>query len=309
VPDCLTAIENQEGVEVDIHVVDNASRDDTVDLVRGRFPRVHLIENPENVGFGRANNQILEEIPAVYYALVNPDAVLSPRAIAECVSLMESESDVGVAATRLVFPDGSLHPSCHAFLGLRNLAGETFLLHHAFPNWDPVASLNMTGFAHDRRADVEWIQGAFLVVRGQVCREVGGFDPDFFVNGEEMEWCYRIRKAGWRITFLPEPPVVHVGGASMQPVAGAMFVENLKGRLRFLLKHRGPLVTLGGRGIIATSVLLRSVAREAMSMWQRIRRRPVPESLRLRVTMFRSATSWVLKGMPLTPFTPSSRQG
>jgi N-acetylglucosaminyl-diphospho-decaprenol L-rhamnosyltransferase len=301
-PDCLGAIEKQEGVDVDIYVVDNTSQDNSAEVIRSRFPRVHLIANRQNVGFGRANNQVLEEIPADYYALVNPDAVLSPDAIHACIEVMEKEPDIGVAASRLIYPDGTLHPSCHAFLGLRNLVGETFLLDRALPGWDAVSSLNMPGFQHDRRLDVDWIQGAWLVVRGEVCRRIGGFDPDFFVNGEEMEWCYRIRQAGWRVTFLPGPPVIHVGGASTSPVAGVMFVEVLKGRLRFLEKHRGPLVVLGARAVIASSVLLRATARELMNLWRRLRRQPIPEALRLRVIMFRTATQWVFKGMPVTPF-------
>jgi GT2 family glycosyltransferase len=308
-PECLTAIEDQEGVEVEVHVIDNASQDDSAALVRSRFPAVHLTENAVNLGFGRANNQVLEHVQADYYALVNPDAVLSPRAIAECIALMEREPDIGVSASGLVYPDGSLHPSCHAFLGLRNLLGETLLLDRAFPEWGPVASLNMPSFAHDRQMDVDWLQGAFLVVRGKVCREIGGFDPDFFIFGEEMEWCYRIRQAGWRITFLPEPPVVHIGGASMRPIAGPMFVENLKGRLRFLQKHRGPLIAFCARVLMATSVLLRTAARELMTASRRIRHQPIPEGLQLRVVMFRSATVWVFKGLPLTPFNPRSDQG
>ena len=300
-PRCLTAIQEQENVRTEVFVVDNASHDGSGDLVRSRFPSVTLIENTVNVGFARANNQILEHTPADYVALVNPDAVLAPGAIAERVSHLRQDPTVGVASTRLVNPDGTLQPSCHAYLGLMNLLGETFMLDHLFPNWKAISSLHMTDFAHDRPADVEWIQGAFLVVRGDVCRQVGGFDPDFFMYGEEMDWCYRIHKAGWRIVYLPDPPVVHEGGASSRPIAGPMFVENLKSRLRFLDKHRGPLVTALARAIIAVSVLLRALARELLALVSRVLGRRISESLDLRLAMFRAATRWVLRGLPIEP--------
>ncbi|HEX7079319.1 MAG TPA: glycosyltransferase family 2 protein, partial [Candidatus Eisenbacteria bacterium] len=164
-----------------------------------------------------------------------------------------------------------------------------------------LSSLYLPWFGHDQVAEVDWIQGAFLVVRGEVVRAVGGFDPEFFMYGEEMDWCYRIRRAGWRVVFLPEPPVVHVGGASSDPIAGPMFVENLKGRVRFLRKHRGPLIAMLARALIAVSVLLRLAWREAQGAGRALRGRPVEEPLRTTRAKLRAAARWVARGLPLAP--------
>ncbi|HEU4726103.1 MAG TPA: glycosyltransferase family 2 protein [Candidatus Eisenbacteria bacterium] len=298
-PACLASLQAQSAVSTEVHVVDNASHDDSVTLIRRDFPAVRLTANRVNAGFAGGNNQILESIPADFYALVNPDTVLPPGALAACVAAMRSHPRVGVAATRLVNPDGSLQPSCHAFLGLRNLFGETFGIHRLLPGLRSLSSLHMPWFAHDRAAEVDWIQGAFLVVRGEVVRTVGGFDPAFFMYGEEMEWCRRMRGAGWSALFLPEPAVVHLGGASSKPVAGAMFVENLKGRLRFLAKHRGPFVLATARALIAVAVLLRFAWRETRALATRATGRPFSESDRLGLSMFRAATMWVLRGLPV----------
>jgi GT2 family glycosyltransferase len=298
---CLASLEAQRGADLEIHVVDNGSSDGSADLVRREFPRVHLTANERNVGFASANNQVLTRVAGVHYALVNPDTVLPPDAVTTCLNHLAGDPSAGVVATRLVFPDGSPQPSCHAFLGLRNLLGETVGLHRLLPGVRAFASLHMPEFAHDRAAEVDWIQGAFLVVRGEVVRTVGALDPDFFMYGEEMDWCRRIRDAGWKIVFLPEPPVVHAGAASSAPVAGPMFVENLKGRVRFLRKHRGPLAATVARGLIATSVLFRLAWREAQALGLGAMGGAPDEALRLTRRRFRAAARWVLRGLPVSP--------
>lgn len=295
---CLSSLEAQQGVAVDIHVVDNASHDGSADLVRREFPRAHLIESPTNLGFARANNQILTTQPADFYALVNPDTILGPGAVVACIDTLRSRPSAGVAATRLVFPDGMPQPSCYEFLGLGNLLGETLGVHRLLPGPRAPSGLQMPWFQHDRMAEVDWIAGAFLVVRGEVIRTVGGFDEEFFMYGEEMDWCRRIRNAGWSIVFLPEPAAVHIGGVSSKPIAGSMFVENLKGRIRFLRKHRGVLVAAVARGLIAVSVLMRFLWREGQALGAALTGRVPKESLRLTRTMFRAAMRWVLRGLP-----------
>jgi GT2 family glycosyltransferase len=305
-PACLDSILAQRGVEPDIWVVDNASSDDSVEVVRRRFPEAHLIVNPRNEGFARANNLVLSRLAASdstghdepgtatpgHVALVNPDAVLSADALATAVSFLDAHPDVGVVATRLVYPDGRLHRSCHSFLNLTNLIGETTGLEYVLPHTS-LGSLHMRGFAHDRVRDVDWIQGAFLVLPVAICRKVGVFDPDFFMYGEEMDWCARIRRAGDRIVFLPEPPVTHVGGSSSRPVAGPMFVEQLRSRVRFFAKyHRGARVR-AARFVIGAGALLRLLG------WELVARFRATDDVRLRVRMFRAAARWVVSGMPM----------
>lgn len=301
-PGCLESLRAQRGVALEVHVVDNASRDGSAELVRTRYPWVTLIANHDNRGFARATNQVLEANQADFFALVNPDTVLDPDAVAAGARELAEHPEVGIVATRLEYPDGTLQPSCHSFLGLTNLLGETLLLDRLFPGWEALSSLNLRGFAHDRRREVDWIQGAFLVVRGRLCRETGVFDPDFFMYGEEMDWCYRARRDGWKVVFLARPTVMHVGGASSQPIAGPMFVETLKSRLRFLRKHRGGAVLFVGRLLTAVSVFLRWLWQEIAAVMGRAS----SETSRTQRQRFRSAMAWVARGLPLSPYEPGS---
>jgi GT2 family glycosyltransferase len=303
-PACLTSLEGQRGVSLEIHVVDNASSDGSAELVRRDFPRVRLTANSTNVGFARANNQVLGTGTPEFYALVNPDTILPPDALAACVDCLRTSPSAGVAATRLVTPDGALQPSCHSFPGLTNLLGETLGLDRLLPWLRPLASLHMPWFRHDRVLAVDWIQGAFLVVRADVVRAVGPFDPEFFMYGEEMDWCRRIRDAGWSVVFLPDPPVVHAGGGSSDPVAGPMFVENLKGRVRFMTKHRGGAVAAAARAIIALSVVLRFLWSEVRMLALRLIGRAPGAPLCRNQERFRGAIRWVLAGMPVAPRIP-----
>src|SRR5262249_23587646 len=181
---------------------------------------------------------------------------------------------------------------------LRNLFEETFLLSRLTRGSDPTGALAMPGFRPDKRMDVDWVRGAFFVVRGQARHQAGVFDPDFFMYGEEMEWCFRIRKAGWRVVYLPEIRVTHIEGASSRPVAGAMFVENLKGRLRFLRKHRKPSTAAWGKVLMAASVEMRFRARLALASVGRWFGRHPTEVERLKLEMFRAAAEWLRQGMP-----------
>ena len=295
---CLEALRAQEDVRQEVHVVDNASPDGTAGFVRARYPDVRLIANAENVGFARANNQVLESVPADVYVLVNPDAAPSPRAIAACVDVLDQEPEVAIVAPRLVHPDGSLQPSAHGFLDLLNLLGEAFGLDRLFPG-SQLGSFHLRGFRHDTRREVDWIQGAFLVVRGEAVGRVGGFDPGYFMYGEEMDWCYRMKRAGYRTVFLPEPSVTHIGGASSRPNAGPMFVELLKSRLRFFDLHRGFAAAAVARLLVAIATLLRWL------MWETLALLPSGDenaraTRRLRVRMFRAGAGWVVRGMPLS---------
>jgi len=296
---CLDALAAQAGGAPETWVVDNASKDGTAPFVREHYPAVHVVANAANVGFARANNQVLEAEAADVYLLVNPDAMPSAGALPACRSVLDAEPEVAVVAPRLVDPDGTTQRSAHGFPTLANLLGQALGLDRLFPR-TALGSFDLGDFAHDVRRDVDWIQGAFLAVRGDAVRRVGAFDPAFFMYGEETDWCFRFARAGYRTVFLPGPPVTHIGGASSRTLPGPMFVELLKSRLRLFDRHRGALAAGAARGLVALLVVLRLAAWQGLALLPA--GPPAPrEQRRLRARMFRAAFAWVLSGMPLTP--------
>ena len=209
---------NLAGSSFETIVVDNASSDGSPDMVEDEFPHVRLVRNDENVGFGRANNQAMRMAAGDWFMLLNSDALLTDRSVLDVLERARSFPDVGVAHCRLESGDGTLQHSTYRFPTLW-----TSLLEDAFVTRILPArrrgEVLLGGYwdqSHER--DVEWVSGAFMLVRSQVLRDTGGFSDDIFMYGEEMEWCRRIQRAGWRVRYFPGATVVHLEHKSTELV-------------------------------------------------------------------------------------------
>ncbi|MCL4289637.1 MAG: glycosyltransferase family 2 protein [Thermoleophilia bacterium] len=227
---CLESVRDLETV-----VVDHGSTDGSVELVRERFPDARLVEQG-NVGMGGGNNAGMRVASGRYFLLLNPDAWLHPGAAERLVALADASPDVAVVGPRLLNPDGTLQRSLRAFPTVWRLATEYLFVRKLAPRSTLLNPLYVGGFDHAEARDADWVSGACLLVRRAATEEVGLFDEDFFMFSEETDWCYRFRRAGWRVVFCPEAEVTHVGGVSH---GGSLYHENLRGHLRFLAKHRG----------------------------------------------------------------------
>lgn len=208
---CLRSIEAHLGVEgAEIIVVDNASDDGSATMVADEFPRVRLIRNSANLGFARANNQAMKIARGEWFLLLNSDTLLTDDSIACLLSRARSEPGLGVAQCRLVHSDGRLQYSTYRFPSLRLAVLEDLLLYKLL-SAERRAELLLAGYwRHDAERDVDWISGALMLLSRRVYEDTGGFSEAYFMYGEDMEWCYRIRKKGWRIRYYPEGEVVHL---------------------------------------------------------------------------------------------------
>lgn len=206
----------RNGVKLRLLVVDNASSDGSAEMLGQDFPCDVLIRNDVNVGFGRANNQLLPHVQSDPVLLLNTDAFVSPETIRTSVEYMESHARCGILGVRLTDAEGSLQPSRRSF----PTPLTTFLRRTGLERVVPVA-----GARHDieqdhaRVADCDWVPGCYYLVRRAVLDQIGLFDPRFFLYFEEVDHCRRARDAGWTVTYLPETSVVHVGGESAKSVA------------------------------------------------------------------------------------------
>jgi N-acetylglucosaminyl-diphospho-decaprenol L-rhamnosyltransferase len=227
---CLDSVRGR-----DVVVVDNGSTDGTVELVRERFPDVRVIEQ-ENRGMGGGNNAGMRAADGRYFFLLNSDAWVIGDALDRLVEFADAHPDAAVVGPRLLNEDGTLQRSARGEPTLWRLATEYLAIRKLAPRSRRLNPLYRGDFAHDTVAEVDWLSGAALLVRREAADAVGLFDEDFFMFSEEVDWMTRFRRAGWTVLFFPGAEVVHVGGASH---GGRMYVENVRGHLRWFAKHRG----------------------------------------------------------------------
>jgi len=233
---CLQSIQRVDPDQAwDIVVVDNASRDGTAEMVRVEFPRVRLIVNRENLGFGRANNLALRRVDTDYALLLNSDAELTANAVNECLRFMEVHPDVAVAGGQLIYPDGRLQNSIAPFPSLLTELTNKSLLQMLFPRKFPGKRLRIEG-----PLEVDSVIGAAMILRVAAVSSVGFFDEDYFFFLEETDLCFRLRQNGWKVFFLPHARFIHHQGRSVAQAKARARVEYQRSLILFFEKNYGP---------------------------------------------------------------------
>jgi len=232
---CLDSIfRTVGGLGLEVFVVDNGSTDGSARVVKKRFPEVEVIENRENVGFAEANNQALRLSKGKYLLLLNPDTQVKEKAIERLISFMETHSDVGAAGAQLLNGDGSKQNSIANFPSLGTELLNKSLLRWLFPKKFPGKGRN-----YSKPIEVDSVIGACMMVRRDALNQVGLLDEDYFLFLEETDWCYRMKKAGWKIYHIPQAEIYHFQGKSAEVVKKRAKVEFYHSRYHFFKKNRG----------------------------------------------------------------------
>jgi N-acetylglucosaminyl-diphospho-decaprenol L-rhamnosyltransferase len=255
---CLESLRPEwERTWAEVIVVDNASTDGTPDLVRDHYPAVRLIANAANRGFGAANNQGMTAAGGRYLLLLNPDTVVLPGALEALVAFIEAHPRVGLVAPRLLNPDGSLQRNAFHFPGLVQVALDLFPVH---PRLMESALNGRYGREPHAKGPfmIDHPLGAAMLVRREVWEETGGFDEDYFMYAEEVDWCRRIHQAGWTIWQVPAAEIVHYGGQSTRQMPDSMFIELWRARYRFFRRYHGPLYQAVVRLLVRLGMLWRT---------------------------------------------------
>jgi len=236
---CLQSVLDTAGSlgrpNVETFVVDNASTDGSVHMMRERFPWVCLIENKENVGFARANNQAIAQSQGRYVLLLNSDTKVYPGALEEMVQFMEGHPQAGGCGPRLLGADGSLQASCHPML---TPGREFWRLIFLDRLWRRTTYVQKR-WDLETPCPVEVIKGACFLLRRAALERVGLLDERYFVYTEEMDLCYRLLQAGWQLWWVPQAVVKHYGEASSRQVAEAMYVQLYRSKVQFYRKFGG----------------------------------------------------------------------
>jgi GT2 family glycosyltransferase len=227
-----------EDVEAEVFVVDNASVDGSADMVEEKFPQVHLLRNECNTGFAAGNNVALREVQGRYVLLLNTDTIVRRDTFKYLISFMEEHPQVGAVGCKILNPDGTLQlDSRRGFptpiAAFCKMSGLSRLL----PDHPTIARYNMTFLDPEKRAEVDVISGSCMLVRKEAMDEVGLLDEDYFMYGEDIDWCYRIHRAGWKIFYIPDTEIVHFRGESGRGVPLRVLYRKSKAMSIFVDKH------------------------------------------------------------------------
>jgi len=208
----LRAVKN---ISAEIIVVDNASSDGSVEYIKANFPSVRVVRNAENVGFARANNQAIQLSIGKYICLINPDTIVQEDTFSVLLKFMDEHPEAGAAGCKILNPDGSLQLACRRsfptpWVAFTKISGLAYL----FPKSRLFGRYNLTYLDPDAVSDVEAISGSFMLVRRETIDRVGLLDESFFMYGEDLDWCFRIRQGGWKIYYVPTTQIIHFKGES-----------------------------------------------------------------------------------------------
>jgi hypothetical protein len=200
-------------IPFDVWVVDNNSADASVSMVRQNFPQVNLIENKINVGFARANNQAITKCTGEYILLLNPDTLILQNAVEKTVDFMDGNSTVGICGCKVLNENRTLQLACRRSIptpgvAFFRLTGLSWL----FPRSKTMAKYNLTYLDPDESYEVDAVSGAFLMIRKAAVNGIGLLDERFFMYGEELDWCVRTKKIGWKVMYYPRAEIIHYKG-------------------------------------------------------------------------------------------------
>lgn len=212
---CLQSLFDQEGVIFDAFLVDNGSRDGSLERAKSLFPMLTIIQNASNPGYAVANNQAIRQATGRYTLLLNPDVLLRPGTLAAAVGAMDADITIGILGPRVLLPDGSLDRPCRrSFKTPSTYLYKMMGLSKAFPRHREFGRYYLSWLDERQTVDVDAVIGAFLLIRRDVIEQVGLLDERFFMYCEDEDWCYRVKKRGWRVRYAASIEVVHYKGSS-----------------------------------------------------------------------------------------------
>lgn len=244
---CLGSIyANTKDISFEVIVVDNNSSDESIKMIKTDFPQVKTIENSSNAGFTKANNQAIKIAQGRYIMLLNPDTEVIDNALNKMVRFMESRRDCGAVGCKLLNTDGTLQRSCRTFPTLEVMLYSALFLDQLFPKSRIFGKYFMTWWDFNETREVDQPMGSALMIKKEALDKAGLFDENIFIWFDEVDLCYRIKKAGWKIYFTPDAQIKHHLSQSFrqwkkipQMIRGAVIWR--KSRNYFFRKHKGAL--------------------------------------------------------------------
>lgn len=244
--DCLSSIyKTILKLSYEIWVVDNGSSDGSVEMVEREFPQVKLIKNEENLGFAKANNQAIKESKGNYILVLNSDTIILPNALDRMVEFMNTNKNVGMIGGRILNADGSIQLTCgRAFPTIWSIFLEKTLSSQLFSGIRTIKKCLSSQWPRDRFCEVDVVNGSCMMVRRKTINKIGPLDEQYFLYWEHVEWCKRIKEAGWKIYLLPEAQIVHLGGRSVEYLDDRGIILSYQSLVKYFKRHHKKVPSL-----------------------------------------------------------------
>lgn|GEM_PF-587552 len=229
----------KKAVPFEFWIVDNASRDGSVEAINSQFPEVKVICNARNAGFTEANNQAIRECTGEYVFCLNPDTICKEGAVDRLVEYLDEHPTVGIVGSKLLNSDGTLQSSCRNFMTTRRL-----ILQHLLP-WNKISpklagKISLMYWNHSFTRPVDWVLGASLMIRRECLDQIGLKDESYFIFHEDSDWCFQAKKAGWKVVFVHDAEIIHHGSSTVGKLWGAnLNIEVYKAQHHFIRKNLG----------------------------------------------------------------------
>ncbi|AFH59680.1 glycosyltransferase family 2 protein [Paenibacillus caseinilyticus] len=269
---CLESVYQSQGCSFEVIVVDNASKDDSVATIGREYPSVTLVANSANVGYSKGNNQGMRLAKGRYILLLNSDTVIEPDTLKIMVDLMDKNPRFGAAGCKIVLPDGSLDKACK-----RGFPTPSASFYYAFgisKLFPKSAKFNQYQLSHldpDEEYPVDCLVGAFMMVRKEAIERVGMLDEEFFMYGEDIDWCYRIKQAGWGIYYYPRTQIIHYKGASSRRKPFKIIYEFHRAMFLFHKKHFQRKYSFVTNGLVYAGISIKLILSILMNRFGSVR--------------------------------------
>ncbi len=250
--DCIHSIYSSvKHITFEIIVVDNGSTDGSVETIRKVFSEVIVIANKNNIGFGKANNVAANQCNGRYILFLNPDTVVLSNALDYVIKYLDTNLDVGAAGCKIKCVENGFIGGARHFPSLTTEFIDHLCLNSFFPNNKIFGYYTMSYWNYNDTRDIDVLSGSFIMLRRQIMQTVGLFDENFFMYGEDIDLCYRIKKAKWRIVFVSNAEIIHYGEKSaMQTHNGEIEVESLWSKYYYFKKNKGKMYAHAYRVIL-----------------------------------------------------------
>lgn len=256
---CLEALfESTKFIKKEIFVVDNNSKDSTQKIISEHFPKVTFTQNSQNLGFGKANNLVLKQTTGEFVLILNPDAIVNQNALDFLLSNIKKNDKFGFVTPRLTLSDGKIDPACkRSFPTPETSFYRLFFLHKLFPKNPKFTAYNLSTFPEKDNFLVDAISGAFMLCRKSLLEEIGYFDEDFFMYGEDLDFCLRAKKAGFENAYFGEVQITHLKSVSSKNLTNfKALLEFYKAMLIFFNKHFAQKYSLGIGFIVYIGIIV-----------------------------------------------------